>query len=126
MEQVADLLVEDNIVIIEGRLELSDDSESKLSLDSIELAPKTENLTAPLPSAPPPPEYRPINRDIPLAVSYEPVEETHVSATVQTQSKPQSSTQKKSSTRGTPSSFWCWLSCFCWHITWGCPCWKNI
>lgn len=96
MEQVADLLVEDNIVIIEGRLELSDDSESKLSLDSIELAPKTESLTAPLPSAPPPPEYRPISRDIPLAVSYEPIEETPV----QPQKQQTATPAKKTGTRG--------------------------
>ncbi len=101
MEQVADLLVEDNIVIIEGRLELSDDSASKLSLDSIELAPKTEQLTAPLSSAPPPPEYKPINRDIPLAVSYESAEDSSVSASIDTPVKPQSAIPvKKSSTRG--------------------------
>ena len=69
MEQVADLLVEDNIVLIEGRLELSDDSASKISLDSIELAPSLERLngTATVASAPPPPpDYVPMKRDIPL------------------------------------------------------------
>lgn len=74
MEQVADLLVEDNIVVIEGRLELSDDSASKISLDSIELAPSVERLTGggKSVSAPPPPEYTPIKRDIPLATASEP------------------------------------------------------
>ena len=69
MEQVADLLVEDNIVVIEGRLELSDDSASKISLDSIELAPSVEKLSGQgrAVSAPPPPDYTPIKRDIPLA-----------------------------------------------------------
>lgn len=69
MEQVADLLIEDNIVLIEGRLELSDDSASKISLDSIELAPSLERLngTATVASAPPPPpDYVPMKRDIPL------------------------------------------------------------
>lgn len=69
MEQVADLLVEDNIVVIEGRLELSDDSASKISLDSIELAPSVEKISGQgrAVSAPPPPDYTPIKRDIPLA-----------------------------------------------------------
>lgn len=95
MEQVADLLVEDNIVVIEGRLELSDDSASKISLDSIELAPSVERIkgggTA---SAPPPPEYTPIKRDIPLAPASQPAESA---ATVQTQAAP---VQQKKSTRG--------------------------
>ncbi|MBO5935925.1 MAG: DNA polymerase III subunit alpha [Clostridia bacterium] len=99
MEQVADLLVEDNIVIIEGRLELSDDSASKISLDSIELAPAVERLSGggKSVSAPPPPEYTPIKRDIPLAS----VSETE-SAPVQT-SAPAVQTapvQQKKSNRG--------------------------
>ena len=103
MEQVADLLVEDNIVIIEGRLELSDDAESKLSLDSIEKAPSVEQLKGNTVSAPPPPEYTPIRRDIPLASSYEPatpaapVNPAPVQRVPQSQSAP---AVRKSPTRG--------------------------
>lgn len=103
MEQVADLLVEDNIVIIEGRLELSDDSASKISLDSIELAPAVERLSGggKSVSAPPPPEYTPIKRDIPLA-SVSETESASVQTPVQTpapavQTAP---VQQKKSNRG--------------------------
>lgn len=103
MEQVADLLVEDNIVIIEGRLELSDDSASKISLDSIELAPAVERLSGggKSVSAPPPPEYTPIKRDIPLA-SVSETESVPVQTPVQTpapavQTAP---VQQKKSNRG--------------------------
>lgn len=93
MEQVADLLVEDNIVVIEGRLELSDDSASKISLDSIELAPSVEQLSGSgrAVSAPPPPEYTPIKRDIPLAPASEPASNSAPQAT---------SVQQKKSNRG--------------------------
>ena len=98
MEQIADLLAEDNIVMIEGRLELSDDSASKISLDSIELAPTTEQLKGGrAAAAPPPPEYKPIKRDIPLAASYEtPAPSSPVTSAP---AHPQAVTQKKS-TRG--------------------------
>lgn len=103
MEQIADLLVEDNIVIIEGRLELSDDSASKISLDSIELAPAVERLSGggKSVSAPPPPEYTPIKRDIPLA-SVSETESASVQTPVQTpapavQTAP---VQQKKSNRG--------------------------
>lgn len=96
MEQIADLLVEDNIVMIEGRLELSDDAESKLSLDSIEKAPSLEQLKGGTVAAPPPPEYKPIKRDIPLAASYEPATPAQVQTSVQ-QSAP---AVRKSPTRG--------------------------
>ena len=103
MEQVADLLVEDNIVVIEGRLELSDDSASKISLDSIELAPAVERLSGggKSVSAPPPPEYTPIKRDIPLA-SVSETESASVQTPVQTtapavQTAP---VQQKKSNRG--------------------------
>ena len=103
MEQIADLLVEDNIVVIEGRLELSDDSASKISLDSIELAPAVERLSGggKSASAPPPPEYTPIKRDIPLASASETVA-APVQTPVQT---PSSATQaapaqQKKSNRG--------------------------
>lgn len=96
MEQVADLLVEDNIVMIEGRLELSDDAESKLSLDSIEKAPSVEQLKGGTVSAPPPPEYKPIKRDIPLAASYEPA----TPAPVQTPAQQSAPAVRKSPTRG--------------------------
>lgn len=93
MEQIAELLVEDNIVMIEGRLELSDDSASKISLDSIELAPTTEQLKGGrVAAAPPPPEYKPIKRDIPLAASYE-------TSAPAAPPRPQAVPQKKS-TRG--------------------------
>ena len=96
MEQVADLLVEDNIVMIEGRLELSDDAESKLSLDSIEKAPSVEQLRGGSVAAPPPPEYKPIKRDIPLASSYEPA----TPAPVQTPAQQSAPAVRKSPTRG--------------------------
>ncbi len=94
MEQIADLLVEDNIVVIEGRLELSDDSASKISLDSIELAPSLEQLSGGKVAAPPPPDYVPIKRDIPLSA---PIETT----SVESKSDPVvAATTQKKSTRG--------------------------
>ncbi|MCD7828387.1 MAG: DNA polymerase III subunit alpha [Clostridiales bacterium] len=60
MLQIADLLVEDSIVIIEGRLELKDDEESKISLDSIEKAPSVEELKRKSARSVPPPEYTPL------------------------------------------------------------------
>ena len=103
MEQIADLLVEDNIVVIEGRLELSDDSASKISLDSIELAPAVERLSGggKSVSAPPPPEYTPIKRDIPLASASEtvsaPVQTPVQTSSPATQAAP---AQQKKSNRG--------------------------
>ena len=103
MEQIADLLVEDNIVVIEGRLELSDDSASKISLDSIELAPAVERLSGggKSVSAPPPPEYTPIKRDIPLASASETVS-APVQTPVQTSSPAAQNApaQQKKSNRG--------------------------
>ena len=106
MEQVADLLVEDNIVVIEGRLELSDDSASKISLDSITLAPSLERLngTAPVSSAPiPPPDYVPMKRDIPLPTGFNSdtasSEPASVPARPAVSEKPAQPQQKKS-TRG--------------------------
>ena len=102
MEQVADLLVEDNIVVIEGRLELSDDSASKLSLDSIELAPSLERLngTATVAAAPPPPpDYVPMKRDIPLPTELKP-EQSVSASSAPAQKPPVQNTQQKKSTRG--------------------------
>ncbi len=70
MLQVADLLKEDSIVIIEGRLELHDDEEAKVSLDSIEIAPSPESVASgSLSAVPPAPDYTPIKREIPLSYS---------------------------------------------------------
>lgn len=87
MNQVAELLIEDSIVIIEGRLELKDDEAAKISLDSIEVAPSQDEVKQGKIAAPPPPDYKPIKRDIPLTVAAEPV-------------KSAETVQKKSSTRG--------------------------
>lgn len=64
--QFAELLKEDNIVEIVGRLELSDDEDPKMSLDEITLAPSPEQAKN-IRNAPPPPEYTPIKRNIPLS-----------------------------------------------------------
>ena len=100
MAQVADMLAEDSIVIIEGRLELKDDEAAKISLDSIEIAPSQEEVNMGKIAAPPPPDYKPIKRDIPLTAPAEapvrPVEANPVSAPA----KPAAPVQKKSSTRG--------------------------
>ncbi len=101
MEQVADLLVEDNIVVIEGRLELSDDSASKISLDSIELAPSLERLSGTAPSVsapPPPPDYTPMKRDIPLPKDFN-VQSEQVKPQTPP-SAPAQPVQQKKSTRG--------------------------
>ncbi len=89
MNQVAELLIEDSIVIIEGRLELKDDEAAKISLDSIEVAPSQEEVKQGRIAAPPPPDYTPIKRDIPLMSAAEPV-----------RAQPQQTVAKKSSTRG--------------------------
>ena len=87
MQQIGELLIEDSIVIIEGRLELKDDEEAKISLDSIEIAPSPEEIKRGTTVAPPPPpEYTPIRRDIPLTRSEAPAA--------------QPAQQQKKSTRG--------------------------
>lgn len=67
MAQVGELLIEDSIVIIDGRLELKDDEEAKISLDAIEVAPSPEDVKLGKIAAPPPPDYKPIAREIPLS-----------------------------------------------------------
>lgn len=97
MLQIAELLKEDSVVIIEGRLELHDDEAAKISLDSIEVAPSLEKIKTGKISAPPPPEYTPIKRNIPL-------NSQAASDTVAPQAGNYSPSprreQKKSSTRG--------------------------
>ena len=99
MLQIAELLVEDSIVIIEGRLELKDDEAAKISLDAIEIAPSQEDVKLGKIAAPPPPDYTPISRDIPVAVEYsEPEKPKQEIQQEQKQVTPP--VQKKSSTRG--------------------------
>lgn len=94
MNQVADLLAEDSIVIIEGRLELKDDEAAKISLDSIEIAPTQEQVKQGKIAAPPPPDYKPIKREIPL------VSPNTQSAQAQNNVTNTAVAPKKSSTRG--------------------------
>ena len=93
MSQVAEILIEDSIVIIEGRLELKDDEAAKISLDSIEIAPSQEEIKQGKIAAPPPPDYKPIKREIPLTAPAEPVRPAPPP-------KPSEPVQRKSPTRG--------------------------
>ncbi len=93
MAQVAELLIEDSVVIIDGRLELKDDEEAKISLDSIEIAPSADSVKTGRIAPPPPPDYKTMKREIPLAATNEAAQP---SAAVQSSAQ---STQKKS-TRG--------------------------
>ena len=98
MLQIAELLVEDSIVIIEGRLELKDDEAAKISLDSIEIAPSQEDVKLGKIAAPPPPDYTPITRDIPVAIDYS--ESEKQKSEILQEQKQIAPVQKKSSTRG--------------------------
>lgn len=57
MQQVSSLLIEDSIVLIDGRIDIKDDEESKLALDSIEVCPPAENIRIEKLAPMPPPEY---------------------------------------------------------------------
>lgn len=99
MLQIAELLIEDSIVIIEGRLELKDDEAAKISLDAIEVAPSQEEVKMGKIAAPPPPDYTPIAREIPVAVEYSEPEKPEPQA-APVSKKQTAPVQKKSSTRG--------------------------
>ena len=66
MEQVASLLVEDSIVLIDGRLDVKDDEETKLSLDAIEVCPPVESIHIEKLAPMPPPEYSRRQRPAPM------------------------------------------------------------
>ncbi len=57
MQQVSSLLVEDTIVLIDGRIDIKDDEEAKLALDSIEVCPPAESIRIEKLAPMPPPEY---------------------------------------------------------------------
>ncbi len=101
MLQIAELLIEDSIVIIEGRLELKDDEAAKISLDSIEVAPSLDEVKMGKIAAPPPPDYTPIVRDIPMSAA-EPQETAPIEPKAEPVVAEKQPVQqvKKSSTRG--------------------------
>ena len=61
-DEYTDLLREDNVAVIEGRLELSDDETPKLTLDSLELCPPADQIRIDRLAPPPPPDHSKLRR----------------------------------------------------------------